>query len=136
MSEGELDSHGGDTMGENFVDFKCPYCNEGISFPEPRKGLLEECPICMESVVVPDDGSETGGRVPFPITTERLVLRRFERGDWKGALEMFNDPGATRLRHTIGRRRIREGSLRLLRQDRCGTRRKTCRRRFHRVAME
>jgi RimJ/RimL family protein N-acetyltransferase len=78
---------------ESFVDFKCPYCGEPVSFPHAEAGLLRECPSCMEGLLVPADGSETGGKIPVPITAPRLVLRRFQPGDWKGLLELMPEAG-------------------------------------------
>ncbi len=76
---------------ENFIDFKCPYCEETISFPQADAGFARGCPSCTESVIVPDDGSETGRRLPLPIDTPRLALRRFAPGDWKDLLEFMSD---------------------------------------------
>jgi [ribosomal protein S5]-alanine N-acetyltransferase len=76
---------------ESFVDFKCPYCRETVSFPQPDAGHARACPMCNETVIVPDDGSEVGREPPLPINTERLVLRRFAPGDWKDLLELMSD---------------------------------------------
>ncbi len=78
---------------ENFVDFKCPYCEEIISFPQTDGGFARACPNCTETVIVPDDGAETGRPLPFPLETERLILRRFAAGDWKDLIEFMSDPG-------------------------------------------
>src|ERR1051325_2801050 len=72
---------------ENFIDFKCPYCDAGVSFPEGDVGYVRQCPECNEPLVVPAAGSELGLRLPIPITTPRLVLRRFAQNDWKDLLE-------------------------------------------------
>ncbi len=76
---------------ENFVDFRCPYCEETVSFPQADAGFARACPNCTETVLVPADGSDVGGRLPLPITTERLTLRRFAPGDWKDLLEFMSD---------------------------------------------
>jgi RimJ/RimL family protein N-acetyltransferase len=76
---------------ENFLDFKCPYCGEINSFPQACTGLIRECVNCMESLIVPDAESESGKKIPVPITTPRLVLRRFDAGDWKDLLEFMFD---------------------------------------------
>jgi len=76
---------------ENFVDFKCPWCEEAVSFPQTDAGFARACPNCQETVIVPEDGAQTGGKPPLPITTERLVLRRFAPGDWKDLLEFVSD---------------------------------------------
>jgi RimJ/RimL family protein N-acetyltransferase len=76
---------------ENFVDFKCPYCSEPVSFPHENAGSLQTCPGCNESLIVPEDGSEVGGQIPLPITTSRLVLRRLTHGDWKDLLDLTSD---------------------------------------------
>jgi RimJ/RimL family protein N-acetyltransferase len=76
---------------ESFVDFKCPYCQEMVSFPQESAGFVQACPTCTESLIVPDDGSEVGQPIPLPIKTPRLVLRRLAGGDWKDLLELMSD---------------------------------------------
>ena len=76
---------------ESFVDFRCPYCEEPVSFPATDAGFARACPNCTETVIVPEDGSDLGGRLPLPIVTERLTLRRFAPGDWKDVGEYMSD---------------------------------------------
>ena len=76
---------------ESFIDFKCPYCGDPVSFPQESAGFVQACPSCFESLIVPDDGSEVGRPIPLPITTPRLVLRRLAGGDWKDLLELMSD---------------------------------------------
>ncbi len=76
---------------ESFVDFRCPYCEETVSFPATDAGFARACPNCTETVLVPQDGSDVGERLPLPIITERLSLRRFAPGDWKDLLEYMSD---------------------------------------------
>src|SRR5687767_15050635 len=74
-----------------FLDFQCPYCGEKVSFPEDTEMRLRECPNCLASMVISDEPSPTAEKVPLPIVTPRLILRRLERGDWKDLLEAFGD---------------------------------------------
>ncbi len=53
--------------------------------------MVRECPSCIESLVVPEDGADVGGKLPIPITTERLVLRRLGGGDWQDLKELLAD---------------------------------------------
>lgn len=76
---------------ESFIDFKCPYCGEPVSFPRESAGFAQACPNCTQSLIVPDDGSEVGHQIPLPIATPRLVLRRLAGGDWKDLLELMSD---------------------------------------------
>jgi ribosomal-protein-alanine N-acetyltransferase len=76
---------------ESFVDFKCPYCGEPVSFPQESAGFAQPCPNCTESLIVPDDGGEVGKQIPLPIKTSRLVLRRLVTHDWKDLLELMSD---------------------------------------------
>ncbi len=76
---------------ENFIDFKCPYCTETVSFPGDFAGRAQECPLCAEIVVVPKDGREVGQKLPLPLTTPRLVLRRLTGIDWKDLQEFMAD---------------------------------------------
>jgi RimJ/RimL family protein N-acetyltransferase len=79
---------------ENFIDFKCPYCDGTASFPRETSGSVQECPLCQESLVVPKAGDEVGHKIPIPIIAPRLVLRRFAPGDWKSLMEMIADEAA------------------------------------------
>lgn len=76
---------------ESFIDFKCPYCSEPVSFPRESAGFAQACPNCTQSLIVPDDGSEVGWQIPLPVTTARLVLRRLASPDWKDLLELASD---------------------------------------------
>ncbi len=76
---------------ESFVDFKCPYCGDTVSFPQDCVGLAQECPLCSETVVVPKDGSQVGRKLPLPLATPRLILRRFQAADWQDLLQVTSD---------------------------------------------
>jgi len=76
---------------QEFIDFKCPYCTETVSFPADTPGKIQECPECAEVLVLPPANSEFGHKIPIPITTPRLVLRRLAGGDWKDLLEFMSD---------------------------------------------
>ncbi|MEI6392443.1 MAG: GNAT family N-acetyltransferase [Verrucomicrobiota bacterium] len=76
---------------ETFIDFKCPYCGDPVSFPQENAGSVQGCPSCLESLIVPDDGSDAGKSIPLPITTPRLVIRRFGPSDWKDLMELMSD---------------------------------------------
>jgi ribosomal-protein-alanine N-acetyltransferase len=76
---------------QTFLDVQCPYCGDTASFPEDMDLKLQECANCMESIIIPDGPSPVAEKVPLPIQTDRLILRRLERGDWKDLLECFGD---------------------------------------------
>ena len=76
---------------ENFIDCTCPHCGATASFPQSHAGLLQACPACMEDIIVPDADGSPARRLPLPITTSRLILRRPLAGDWKGLMECFQD---------------------------------------------
>ena len=86
---------------ESFLDFKCPYCGEPVSFHRESAGSLQACPSCPESLLVPADGSEVGGQIPLPITTPRLLLRRLAPGDWKDLLELMSDEEFSRFQEGV-----------------------------------
>lgn len=80
-----------DAQESDFLDFTCPYCRNPISFPKPDAGELKQCPNCLESMIVPDRAGAPAERIPFPIQTERLVLRRFQTLDAKDLAELMSD---------------------------------------------
>jgi RimJ/RimL family protein N-acetyltransferase len=76
---------------DNFIDFKCPHCEEDVSFPGEDLGKLRACPNCLDDLIVPGPGEQLGHKLPLPIATPRLSLRRFAPGDWKDLLEFMPD---------------------------------------------
>src|SRR5262245_39964370 len=78
-------------IDENLIDCKCPHCGKDASFPDDAAGSVEKCPNCLEDLVVPRKAGEVAGRIPLPITTPRLVLRRLAENDWKDLLEFLSD---------------------------------------------
>jgi len=100
---------------ESFVDFKCPYCGDAVSFPGDCAGFAQACPNCTESVIVPEDGNATGRRLPLPVTTARLVLRRLQAGDWRDLMETLADE--VMFRYADGRPLGEEEILRWLESD-------------------
>lgn len=74
---------------DNFVDFKCPYCEETVSFPVAMPSSLQECPSCGQSLLLPVPGGAEGRPIPLPLAAPGLVLRRFGPGDWKDLLEIY-----------------------------------------------
>jgi RimJ/RimL family protein N-acetyltransferase len=79
---------------ENFIEFKCPYCAEAVAFAADFEGRAEECPHCAESLVIPSAGAEFGIKLPIPISTPRLVLRRFTFGDVESLVDLGADDSA------------------------------------------
>lgn len=68
---------------EDFVDFKCPYCDAMNSFPGSAAGTVRECVNCVRAFIVPAPGEEHASKLPYPIETPKLRLRPFEPGDWQ-----------------------------------------------------
>ncbi|HEU0039580.1 MAG TPA: GNAT family protein [Verrucomicrobiae bacterium] len=93
---------------ENFIDFKCPYCGEPVSFPQANAKSLQACPSCMEALLVPETTCEVGRKIPIPITTARLILRRLQSGDWKDLLALDSDGVSLPL---VQRGSIKEGTF-------------------------
>jgi len=87
----------GEALESDFIDFSCPYCSNPVSFPKPEAGKLQQCPNCLESMIVPDSSGRPAERIPFPILTDRLVLRRFQTLDAKDLAELMSD--STTLRY-------------------------------------
>jgi RimJ/RimL family protein N-acetyltransferase len=73
---------------DSFFDFKCPYCGEVNSFPAASVHTLQECASCLDSLIVPEAGAKAGGKLPLPISTPRLLLRRFHPDDAGPLLKM------------------------------------------------
>lgn len=79
-------------VGEDFLDFKCPYCSALNSFPTSAAGLARECVNCLDLLLVPLKDGEPGKKLPLPAEGPRIRLRKFEAGDWKDLLEFqFED---------------------------------------------
>ena len=78
------------TLDENFIDFKCPYCDTSVSFPSDSKSKIQDCPNCSENLILPQEGGGVGQKIPIPIRTPRLLLRRFVAADWKDLLDVLS----------------------------------------------
>jgi len=74
-----------------FVDFKCPHCEGPLSFPETSINAVQECPVCFQILVVPEKGVEVGKKLPIPLKTSRLLLRRLDPADSAGLIELMDD---------------------------------------------
>lgn len=72
---------------EEFLDFKCPYCDALNSFPSSAAGLPRQCMNCIEAFIVPPAGEQMAKKVPLPIETEKFRLRLFGPEDWEDLLE-------------------------------------------------
>jgi RimJ/RimL family protein N-acetyltransferase len=100
---------------EEFIDFACPYCRDPISFPFQQRDSLQQCPMCMASIVVPGNPGEPAKPIPVPFSTERLTLRRLASGDWKDLLEILSDEET--FRYTAGHPLDEEAILKWLESD-------------------
>jgi RimJ/RimL family protein N-acetyltransferase len=74
-----------------FIDCTCPQCDAASSFLEDWRGMLQECPDCMEILVVPRESGGPAHRIPVPVTTPRLVLRRLQFSDGGDLLAFLSD---------------------------------------------
>jgi len=79
-----------------FVDFKCPHCANAVSFPDQWIGRAQECPMCSQILIVPKPGAEVGEKLPIPIKTSRLLLRRLVMTDLNDLLEIVSDEDLVR----------------------------------------
>jgi RimJ/RimL family protein N-acetyltransferase len=77
---------------EQFIDCKCPWCGHNLSIRATLAGLVEECFNCLEAVIVPADGSAVGRRLPLPLETPTLILRRFTPDDMRDLVEVVAEP--------------------------------------------
>jgi RimJ/RimL family protein N-acetyltransferase len=88
------DAPGAEESG--FIDFSCPYCRKPVAFPKSDSGKLKECPNCLEAMIVPESAGRAAERIPFPVRTERLVLRRFQAVDAKDLAGVMSDAATLR----------------------------------------
>jgi [ribosomal protein S5]-alanine N-acetyltransferase len=89
---GILSTMDSEIVGEDFLDFKCPYCGALNSFPTSAAGLTRECVNCLELLLVPTTDGEPGRKLPLPVETPKIRLRKFQAPDWKDLLEFkFED---------------------------------------------
>lgn len=95
---------------EEFLDFKCPYCDALNSFSSSAAGLTRQCINCIEAFIVPPRGEQIAKKVPLPIETERVRLRHFESEDWEDLLEFQckDEAEATDWLHQVSQVRFAE----------------------------
>ena len=72
-------------------EFHCPVCGRELTFPMDYAGLVQPCPFCFKTIVVPTDDSNVGGLLPLPLKTPRLVVRPFEPTDLPDLVQLFSD---------------------------------------------
>ncbi len=101
---------------DEFIDCKCPYCEGDLAFPADSAGTAQACPACLESVVVPRTAGAPAAKLPIPITTPRLVVRRLHPDDWKDLLEIMANE--TLHRYTETPMLTEEEIIRWLEEDR------------------
>jgi [ribosomal protein S5]-alanine N-acetyltransferase len=82
-----------DFQESNFLECACPFCGQSLSFPVTYINTAQTCIRCMEVVIVPDDDAKSAKKLPLPLTTSRLQLRRFRPDDWKDVREWYDDEG-------------------------------------------
>ena len=90
-----------DAAEQQMIDCKCPYCGEGVSYPEMDAGTAQDCPFCMEALIVPPENGTGAKKFPLPISTERLYLRRLRPDDADYLVQLTSDQENLRY-HTIG----------------------------------
>jgi ribosomal-protein-alanine N-acetyltransferase len=79
-------------IGEDFLDFKCPYCGSLNSFPTSTARLARECMNCLELFLVPSADGAAARKLPLPAESPTIRLRKFQPTDWKDLLEFqFED---------------------------------------------
>jgi RimJ/RimL family protein N-acetyltransferase len=100
---------------DDFIDFACPYCSDPVSFPAQHRGSLQQCPMCSESLIMPEKVGDSGRRIPLPFSTERLALRRLASTDWRDLLECMSDEPS--FRYTSGHPLDEDAILRWLESD-------------------
>ena len=83
-------------MDEPFIDSKCPYCSNPVSFPRSSVGSVHDCPNCPEILIVPEEGVEVAAKLPIPIQTPRLFLRKLRDTDSEDLLELMTDVSSFR----------------------------------------
>src|SRR4051812_21701817 len=78
--------------GEEFLDFKCPYCGALNSFPTSAAKLVRECVNCLDLFIVPTKDGEVARKLSSAVDGPRIRLRFLEPTDWKDLLEFqFED---------------------------------------------
>lgn len=79
-------------VGEDFIDFKCPFCGSLNSFPTSAARLTRECMNCLELFLVPSADGEAARVLPLPVESAKIRLRKFQPTDWEALLEFqFTD---------------------------------------------
>jgi len=74
-----------------FFDFRCPKCEEKVSFPKRLMGTVQECPRCFQDMVVPERPQEAARELRVDIRTKRLVFRRLNDKDRNDLVEIMSD---------------------------------------------
>jgi ribosomal-protein-alanine N-acetyltransferase len=81
---------------EVYISFPCPHCGNTVDYIESYAETLQPCPYCTEDLIVPARTGEEGGKLPLPIETTRLTMRRLELDDLSDAVEILTEPDTFR----------------------------------------
>jgi len=79
----------------DFIDLACAYCGQPASFLNSDVGKLKQCPHCVQSMLIPERGQAVQ-RIPFPIRTGRLMLRRLQSADAGDLANFLSDSALLR----------------------------------------
>ena len=74
-------------VGEDFLDFKCPYCGALNSFEVSAAKLVRECVNCLDLFIVPARDGEAARNLSATVEGPRILLRALQAPDWKDLLE-------------------------------------------------
>jgi len=61
-----------ENLEETQIEFKCPYCEKLVSFPNHEAGGPRDCPYCTEIFIIPQASTEFGIELPLPINAIAL----------------------------------------------------------------
>src|SRR5258706_15678342 len=75
---------------ENWIEAVCPCCGESVSYAEELRGTGQSCPHCAKTLIVPVSGA-SAMKLPVPIPTMRLSLRRLRTDDIQDVAEFMSD---------------------------------------------
>src|SRR5688572_7456344 len=80
----------------DLIDDICPHCQGNVVYPMQVAGKVQSCPHCGVAFIVTQVFGGKGQKLPLPIKTNSLIIRRLNLKDSKDICELMCEEGLFR----------------------------------------
>lgn len=76
-------------MESEYIELGCPHCGMQIDFMQELSGTAQSCPNCTGALVTPRKSGQPSIKIPLPIESGSVRLRRLRVDDWSALLSYW-----------------------------------------------